>query len=99
MIRVLVTATYLLACATAGTAIFLIAGAPVGLLTGFVLSLGCIQAHAAFRRRRDKRIADREIAGLKRVSFQFEQALNDTRTKMEDMSKTIEASTSAHNRK
>jgi cyclic-di-GMP phosphodiesterase TipF (flagellum assembly factor) len=99
MTRVLVTATYLLACATIGTAVFLVAGAPIALLTGFVLSLGCIQAHAAFRRRRDKRIADREIAGLKRVSFQFEQALNDTRAKMDDMSKAIEAKTNAQSRK
>jgi cyclic-di-GMP phosphodiesterase TipF (flagellum assembly factor) len=99
MQRALIVATYLLACATVATAMFMVAGIPIGLLTGFVLALGCTQAHAAFRRRRDRRIADREIAGLKRVSFQFEQALNDTRTKMDDMSRAIEAKTSAQNRK
>jgi len=99
MTRALIVATYLLACATVATAMFMVAGIPIGLLTGIVLALGCTQSHAALRRRRDKRIADREIAGLKRVSFQFEQALNDTRVKMDDMSKTIEARSSAQNKK
>jgi len=99
MTRALIVATYLLACATVATAMFMVAGVSIGLLTGVVLALGCTQTHAAFRRRRDKRVADREIAGLKRVSFQFEQALNDTRIKMDDMSKAIDARTSAQNKK
>ncbi|HEY0105733.1 MAG TPA: EAL domain-containing protein [Rhizomicrobium sp.] len=99
MTRALIVAIYLLASATAGTAMFIVSGAPIGLLTGFVLALGCTQIHAGLRRRRDKRIADREIAGLKRVSFQFEQALSDTRFKIDDMSKAIEAKTSAQNKK
>lgn len=99
MTRALIAATYLLVCATIGTAVFLFAGAATGILTGAVLSLGCIQIHSAFRRRRDKQVTEREIAGLKRVSFQFEQALDETRTKMEDVSKAIEAKTSAQSRK
>ncbi|HXC54563.1 MAG TPA: EAL domain-containing protein [Rhizomicrobium sp.] len=99
MTRALIVATYLLACATAATAIFMVAGVPTGLLTGVVLALACTQIHAALRRRRDQRIADREIAGLKRVSFQFEQALSETRVKMDDMSKAIEARTTAQGRK
>jgi len=99
MTRALIVATYLLACATVATALFMVAGVPVGLLAGSVLALGCTQIHAALRRRRDKRVADREIAGLKRVSFQFEQALNDTRAKMDDMSKAIDAKASAQNKK
>jgi cyclic-di-GMP phosphodiesterase, flagellum assembly factor TipF len=99
MTRALIVMTYLMASATVATAVFMVAGVPVGLLAGAVLALGCTQIHAALRRRRDKRRADREIAGLKRVSFQFEQALNDTRSKMDDMSKAIEAKTSAQNRK
>jgi cyclic-di-GMP phosphodiesterase TipF (flagellum assembly factor) len=99
MTRALVVATYLLASATVGTALFMVAGVSIGLLTTFVLALACTQIHAALRRRRDKRINDREIAGLKRVSFQFEQALNDTRVKMDDMSKAIDAKTSAQNKK
>ena len=99
MTRALIVATYILACATAGTAIFMVAGVPTGLLTATVLALGCTQIHAAFRRRRDKRVSEREIAGLKRVSFQFEQALTDTRAKMEDMSKAIEAKSNAQGKK
>src|ERR1700704_1858017 len=99
MTRALIVATYLLACATVGTALSMMSGVATGLLTAVVLSLACTQIHAAFRRRRDKRIADREIAGLKRVSFQFEQALSDTRVKMDDMSKAIEAKSNAQSRK
>ncbi len=99
MTRALIVATYLLACATVGTALFMVSGIATGLLTAIVLSLACTQIHAAFRRRRDKRIADREIAGLKRVSFQFEQALTDTRSKMDDMSKAIEAKSNAQSKK
>ncbi|MEI9994514.1 MAG: EAL domain-containing protein [Rhizomicrobium sp.] len=99
MTRALIVVTYLMACATVATAMFMVAGIPIGLLTGVVLALACTQIHAAFGRRHDKRIADREIAGLKRVSFQFEQALNDTRSKMDGMSQAIEAKTSAQNRK
>jgi cyclic-di-GMP phosphodiesterase TipF (flagellum assembly factor) len=99
MTRALIVATYLLASATIATAIFMVAGVPIGLLAGGVLALGCTQIHAALRWRRDKKIADREIAGLKRVSFQFEQALTDTRSKIDQMSQAIEAKTSAQNRK
>ena len=99
MTRALIVATYLLASATVATALFMVWGVPVGLCSGAILALACTQIHAALRRRRDKRIADREIAGLKRVSFQFEQALNDTRGKMDDLSLAIEAKTSAQNRK
>src|SRR3569833_4105413 len=99
MTRALIIVTYLMASATVGTAMFMESGIPVGLLTGGLLALACSQIHAGLRRRREKRITDREITGLKRVSFQFEQALNDTRAKMADMSKAIEAKHSAQNKK
>ena len=99
MTRALIIATYLLASATAGTAIFMVAGVGTGLLATVVLALCCTQIHGGLRRRRDKTIADREIAGLKRVSFQFEQALSDTRIKMDDMSKAIEAKSNAQSKK
>jgi cyclic-di-GMP phosphodiesterase TipF (flagellum assembly factor) len=99
MTRALIVATYLLASATVGTALFMVSGIEIGLLTTGVLALVCSQIHAGYRRRREKRVTDREISGLKRVSFQFEQALNDTRSKMDDMSKAMEAKTTAQNRK
>jgi len=99
MTRVLIAATYLLLCATIGTAVFLFAGAATGILTGTVLSLCCIQLDSAIRRRRETRITENEIAGLKRVSFHFEQALDETRTKMEEMNKALEAKSNAQSRK
>ncbi|MBS0470521.1 MAG: EAL domain-containing protein [Proteobacteria bacterium] len=99
MTRALIVATYLLACATVGTALFMVSGVEIGLLTAGLLALVCTQVHASYRRRREKRVTDREISGLKRVSFQFEQALNDTRTKMDDLNKAFEAKTTAQNRK
>ena len=99
MTRALIVVTYLMASATVGTAMFMVSGIPVGLLTAGVLAVACSQIHAGYRRRREKRSTDREINGLKRVSFQFEQALNETRSKMDDVSKAIEAKHSAQNRK
>ncbi len=99
MIRALVVATYVLASATVGIAVSLAEGSALGLITGFVLMLGCVQIHAALRRRHDRRVAEKEIAGLKRVSFQFEQALADTRLKMDDMNKTLEMKANERNKK
>jgi cyclic-di-GMP phosphodiesterase TipF (flagellum assembly factor) len=99
MTRALIVLTYLMASATVAVALFMVAGIPVGLLTGAILSLACAQVHAALRRRRERRRTEREIGGLKRVSFQFEQALTDARTKMDDMAKAMEARTTAQNRK
>lgn len=99
MTRTLIVATYLLACATVGTTVFIFGGAMSGALTASVLALACTQIDSALRRRRESQITEREIAGLKRVTFQFEQALAETRTKMEDVSKALEAKTSAQSRK
>src|SRR6185295_10432583 len=99
MIRALIVVTYVLACATVGTAISLFSGVATGVLTGTVLALGCLQIDSALRRRKESRITAREIAGLKRVSFQFEQGLAETRAKMDEVSKAIEARASAQSRK
>lgn len=99
MTRALIAATYLLFSATIGTTVFMFAGATTGILTGAVLSLGFIQIHSAYRRRREKKSIDNEIAGLKRVSFHFEQALDETRAKMDEMSKALEAKANAQSRK
>jgi len=99
MTKVLIAATYLLVCATVGTTVFMFAGVATGILTAAVLSLGCIEIHSALIRRREKRITGNEIAGLKRVSFHSEQALDETRSKMEEMSAALEAKTNAQSRK
>ena len=99
MTRVLAIATYLLFAATVGVAVFLFAGAMTGFLVGAVVALGCIQIHTATRRRRERKIIEREISGLKRISFQFQQTLDETRSKMEEMSQELEKKTSAQSQK
>ncbi len=99
MTRTLIVTTYLLACATVGTAVSLFGGVATGLVIGVVLALVCVQIDTALRRAKQSKVTEREIAGLKRVTFQFEQALAETRAKMEDVSKAIEAKTTAQSRK
>jgi cyclic-di-GMP phosphodiesterase TipF (flagellum assembly factor) len=91
MTRALIVLTYLLASATAAIAIFMVAGVPVGLLTGAVLALGSIQVHAALHRRGERRRVEREIAGLKQVSLQFHEALTETRARMGDLARAMAA--------
>ncbi len=99
MIRALLVATYVLAAATVGIAVALPYGLPIGLITGVVLAIAGAQIHASFNRRREKRVAEREIAGLKRVTFQFEQALSETRAQMDDMNRAIEMKANERNKK
>jgi cyclic-di-GMP phosphodiesterase TipF (flagellum assembly factor) len=99
MTRVLVTAIYLLFSATLGVAVFLFADVMTGFLVGAVTALGCVQIHSAMQRRRERKIIEREISGLKRVSLRFEQALDETRSKIEELSRELEAKTSAQSRK
>jgi cyclic-di-GMP phosphodiesterase TipF (flagellum assembly factor) len=91
MTRALIVVTYLMASATAATATFMVAGIPIGLLTGAVLVLGSIQIHAALRRRGERRRTEREIAGLKQVSVKFQQALTDTHARIDDLTRTMQA--------
>jgi cyclic-di-GMP phosphodiesterase TipF (flagellum assembly factor) len=99
MTRVLITVALLMLAACMGASVALYAGWPAGVLSGTVVFLLFNQIQAAFARRRDKRITSREIAGLRRMSMEFEQALIQTRAKMEDMQKAIEARTTAQSKK
>jgi cyclic-di-GMP phosphodiesterase TipF (flagellum assembly factor) len=91
MTRALIVLTYLLASATAAVAIFMVAGVPIGLLTGAVLVLGSLQIHATLHRRGERRRVEREIAGLKQVSLQFHEALTDTRARMGELARAMQA--------
>ncbi len=99
MTRALITFILLMLAATVGTSIALFAGWPGGALSGTVAFLFFNQIHSAYQRRRDKRTTAREIAGLRKISMEFEQALIQTRAKMDDMQKTIEARTTAQSKK
>ncbi len=68
-------------------------------LFGFVVLLFATQIHAAVLRRRERRVATREIAGLKRASQEFVRALGETHIKIEDVKKTAAARANEQTRK
>jgi cyclic-di-GMP phosphodiesterase TipF (flagellum assembly factor) len=99
MINVLVVTLYTLIALLFGGTVSLFAGPLTGLLTGMIVFLTAAQWHNHTTRRRDRRQTAKEISQLRQVGVQFEQALGETRGKMDEMSKAIEARASAQSRK
>ena len=99
MIKALIVTTCLFLAAALGAGVALFAGWPTGALTAVTGFVFIQQIHASFIRRKDKRTTAREIAGLRKMGMELEQALVETRGKMEEMSKSIEAKASAQGRK
>jgi cyclic-di-GMP phosphodiesterase TipF (flagellum assembly factor) len=99
MVNALVVAVYTLIALFFGGTVGLFAGPLTGLLTATLVFLCAAQLHALRTRRRDKRATAKEISQLRQVGVQFEQALNETRAKLEDLNKTIEARASAQSKK
>jgi len=99
MIRVLLTLTYVLTSIIVGGAIGLFQGYATGILCGFIVFLALQQLDAELNRRRDRKAHKREIDGLKRANTTFEKALAETRTKMDDVTKAVEARASAQGKK
>jgi cyclic-di-GMP phosphodiesterase TipF (flagellum assembly factor) len=99
MTRFLVTLTCFFACATLGAAIALFSGWPIGILSGALAFLFTQQMTAAILRRRDKRATQREIATLRQMTLEFEQALAGTRQRMDDLTQQLETRTDAQGKK
>jgi cyclic-di-GMP phosphodiesterase TipF (flagellum assembly factor) len=99
MANALVVTVYTLIALFFGGTVGLFTGPFTGLLTATVVFLCAAQMHALSTRRRDKRATAKEISQLRQVGVQFEQALSETRTKLEDVNKTIEARASAQSKK
>src|SRR5690348_14598753 len=99
MTRFLIMLTCLFASATLSAALALFIGWPVALLAGGVAFLATQQVSAIFARRRDKHVTAREIAALRRMSLEFEQSLNATRHRMDEISNRFETQTDAQGRK
>ena len=99
MIRVLLTVTYVLTSILLGGLAGLYMGIATGILCGFITLLGLFQLDGALARRRDRKLQRAEIAGLKRAGASYEKALNETRAKMEDINKAVEARATAQSRK
>ena len=99
MIRVLLTLTYVLTSIIVGSAIGLFQGYATGILCGFTVFLFLRQLDAELIRRRDRKVHKKEIDGLKRANTTFEKALAETRTKMDEVTKAVEARASAQGKK
>ncbi|HEY1707578.1 MAG TPA: EAL domain-containing protein [Rhizomicrobium sp.] len=94
-----IIAVYALIALAFGGAVGVFTGPFTGLLTATVVFLCAAQAHALMLRRRDRRATAKEISQLRQVGVQFEQSLVETRAKMEEMNKAIEARASAQSKK
>ena len=99
MIRFLITLTCLFASATLGAALALFTGWPIAILTGALAFLFTQQMSGSFARGRDRRVTAREIAALRSMTLEFDQSLNATRHRMDDLTRQLEERTDAHSKK
>jgi cyclic-di-GMP phosphodiesterase TipF (flagellum assembly factor) len=99
MIRVLLILTYILASIVLGAAAGLYQGLSTGMVCGFIFFLFLLQMDTALTRRRDRTTHQAEIAGLKRAGAAMEKAVGETRAKMEEVTKAVEARATAQSKK
>jgi cyclic-di-GMP phosphodiesterase TipF (flagellum assembly factor) len=99
MTRVLLVLTYLLFSTAIGGAIGLFGGVPMGTIAGCVVFLLLAQLDGSFMRRRDRRDHAIAIARLQESHDAVELSLDETRVKMDEVSKTLEARADARSRK
>jgi cyclic-di-GMP phosphodiesterase TipF (flagellum assembly factor) len=99
MVNILIVTIYTLIALSFGGTVGLFAGPFSGVLTATIVFLAAAQLHAHSTRRKDKRITAKEISRLRQVGVQFEQSLSETRGKMDEMNKALEARASAQSKK
>ena len=99
MTRFLITLSCFFLCATLGAAMALFSGWPVGVLSGALAFVFTQQVTASFSRRRDKRANAREIATLRQMTLEFQEALASTRHRMDDLTQQLEARSDAQGKK
>jgi cyclic-di-GMP phosphodiesterase, flagellum assembly factor TipF len=99
MTRFLIMLTCLFASATLGAALALFTGWPIALISGALAFLFTQQMSGSFARRHDRRATAREIAALRSMTLEFDQSLNATRHRMDDLTKQLEARTDAQSKK
>ena len=99
MIRVLLIITFALASTVLGSLVGLYQGMANGILCGLIAFLGMLQVDAAITQRRFRKTNQTQISNLKRTNATFEKALAETRAKMEDVTKAVEARASAQGKK
>ncbi|MDE2134680.1 MAG: EAL domain-containing protein [Alphaproteobacteria bacterium] len=99
MIRVLLFVIYILASLTLGSLAGLYQGLSAGVFCASIAFLLILQIDAAVLRRLDRKSHKAAIAGLKRSGAAMEKALAETRAKMEEVTKAVEARATAQSRK
>src|SRR5580693_3661231 len=99
MTKALITLTCFFASATLGAALALFAGWPVAILSGALTFLFTQHMSASFARRRDKRATARDIANLRKMGLEFDQQLQATARRMDEINGIIETRTDAQGRK
>ena len=99
MIRVLLILTYMLASIVLGSAAGLYQGLSTGMFCGFIFFLFLLQMDTALTRRRDRKAHKAEIAGLTRAGAAMEKAVAETRAKMDEVTKEVEARATAQGKK
>jgi cyclic-di-GMP phosphodiesterase, flagellum assembly factor TipF len=99
MIRVVLTITYALAGMLAGSLAGLYLGVATGILAALIAFLLLLQIDGALRYRGDKKRHRNEIAAIKRAGAALEKTVAETRAKMEEVTKAVEARASAQNKK
>jgi cyclic-di-GMP phosphodiesterase TipF (flagellum assembly factor) len=99
MANILIVTVYTLIALLFGGTVGLFAGPLTGVLTATIVFLCAAQMHAHSTRQKDKRLTAKEIARLRQVGVLFEQSLSDTRAKMDDVGKQVEARHNAQSKK
>ena len=99
MVRILLNVIYALASITLGGLAGLYLGLSTGVLCGLIALLSMLQADSAFAQRRFRKAHKAEITGLKRANTALEKAVAETRTKMEEVTKAVEARATAQGKK
>jgi cyclic-di-GMP phosphodiesterase TipF (flagellum assembly factor) len=99
MIRVVLTITYILGSLLLGALTGLYLGAATGALTGVIGFVFLLQVDGAVIHLRDRKRNKAEIASLRRAGGVLEKSLAETRAKMEEVTKAVEARASAQNKK
>ncbi|MDR3526521.1 MAG: EAL domain-containing protein [Rhizomicrobium sp.] len=99
MIRILLLIIYALASATLGCLAGMVQGIAVGILCGAVVFLFMVEVDSAVCLARDRKRHTKEIAGLKRTSVAVQKALSETQSRMDEVSKSMEARSTAQNKK
>ena len=99
MIRVLLVITYILASILLGSLAGLYQGLATGIVSGLIAFLAMMQTHSAIAQLRFRKVHQSQIAGLKRANAIIEKSLGETRTKMEEVTKAVEARATAQSKK